>query len=208
MSTTSSQPSENVAAASPTPAADTSRFRASANPHARQAAQRLAALMATVKEQDVADVARILLDMARDGNIPAAKLLFSYVIGKPAPAVSPDRLDIDEWRIFKETAPMAAEMPALAEAPLSSFPRDIVRMMRPASTTTLAKQMHQYAHQPATADKDAQAAPPPNGHNGKKRRTPPSPNGVSNLDPEAWFVDLNIAGPSPNRSPAPPDSAR
>ncbi len=207
MSTTSAPVAEKVEAANATPAADLSRYRAPANPHARLVAQRLAALMACVKDQDIVDIARVLFHMAKDGDRQAAKLLFSYVLGKPAAAVPPDRLDVDEWQIFKDTAPMAAEMPHLAQTPLSSFPRDIVRMMRPANAADLAKQIRQYVHQPAAAAEGApegQGGPSPNG---KNPSTSPSPNGDSRrpsaLDPEAWFVDLNIASPPPNGASSP-----
>jgi hypothetical protein len=160
--------------------------------------------MASVKDEDIKEIGHVLVDMAKDGDLPAAKLLFAYLLGKPGEAVAPDRLDIDEWQIFKETAPMAAEMPHLAQTPSSHFPRDIVRMMRPANAADLARQMHQFVHQPTAP---AEAAPSPDGDHGKKPCTPPSPNGVSDvpagLDSEAWLASLNLAQTLPND-----DSAR
>jgi len=43
-------------------------------------------------------VAGKLIALAKDGSVQAAKLLLSYVIGKPQPAPEPDRLDADEWQ--------------------------------------------------------------------------------------------------------------
>jgi hypothetical protein len=41
--------------------------------------------------------------------VPAAKVLLAYVVGKPAEAIDPDRLDLDEFRLL-------AESPQLQEA--------------------------------------------------------------------------------------------
>jgi hypothetical protein len=198
MSTATAHPAPNVEAGGSKPADDTALFRAPANPFARLVAQRRSALMAAVKDEDIAEIGRVLADMAKDGDRPAAKLLFAYVLGKPGAAVEPDRLDIDEWRIFKETAPMAAEMPQLAAAPSSHFPRDIVRMMRPASSRDLSKQMQELLH--------GRINPSRNGENGKKPSTSPSPNGVSeppaSLDPEACTAALDPAPPSANGASA------
>jgi hypothetical protein len=76
------------------------------NPFARKCAAFRAALMDTVTEQDIQDIAVKLRDDAKAGDKAAVKLLFQYVIGKPQPAVDPDTLDVQEMRGY-----MAAALP-------------------------------------------------------------------------------------------------
>ena len=72
------------------------------NPFARKVAKLRAALLDAVGEDDVAAVARKLVLKARGGNTEAAKLLLSYVVGRPAEAPDPDRADLDELRLARE----------------------------------------------------------------------------------------------------------
>jgi hypothetical protein len=39
---------------------------------------------------------------AREGDTAAAKLLFSYTLGKPTAAVDPDTLDVQEWQLYRQ----------------------------------------------------------------------------------------------------------
>jgi hypothetical protein len=50
---------------------------------------------------------------AREGNLGAIKLVFSYVIGKPTTAPDPDRLSVDEWRLLCDGVPTAEEESAV-----------------------------------------------------------------------------------------------
>jgi hypothetical protein len=68
------------------------------NPFARQTAALRQALISAVTAQDIADIAAKLLEKAKQGDVPAAKLVFSYALGKPTPAVDPDTLDQQEMK--------------------------------------------------------------------------------------------------------------
>jgi hypothetical protein len=68
------------------------------NPFARQTAQLRSALIQRVTSEDMGVIADALILKARNGNLDAIKLLFQYVIGKPAAAVNPDTLDVQEFR--------------------------------------------------------------------------------------------------------------
>jgi hypothetical protein len=50
-----------------------------------------------------------LMGMAEHGNIPAAALLFAYVLGKPGRTPDPDRLDLEEWQLLDQS-PTGAEV--------------------------------------------------------------------------------------------------
>jgi hypothetical protein len=82
------------------------------NPFARQVAALRTALLATVTEQDMEEVARALVRQAKEGNLAAAKLLLSYTLGKPAAPVDPDTLDQQEWELYRRLPDPAPEMAA------------------------------------------------------------------------------------------------
>ena len=101
------------------------------NPFARQVAQLRKALLNSVTEQDMQEVAKALLERAKEGNVAAAKLLLSYTIGKPDSAPHPDRMDVDEWNGYRETASMKKEAASLAQAGVPESHLAIVRTLRP-----------------------------------------------------------------------------
>jgi hypothetical protein len=72
------------------------------NPFARQVAALRAALIASVTAQDIQRVMAALLLEAGNGNVAAARLVLAYTIGKPADAVDPDRVDVDEWQVIRQ----------------------------------------------------------------------------------------------------------
>ena len=63
------------------------------NPHAAQVARLRSAMLSAVTEDDVKAVVGKLVALAKDGDVPAIKLLFDRVLGKVVaivePAISP-----------------------------------------------------------------------------------------------------------------------
>ena len=78
-----------------------------------------AALVQRVTEEDMTHIAEQLIAQAKLGNVAAIKLLFQYVLGKPAEPVNPDTLDIEEWRqCYQPLGQIMQEMPqAMATLP-------------------------------------------------------------------------------------------
>ena len=72
------------------------------NPFARQVAGLRKALLQAVTEEDMQQLARTLLEQALQGSTPAAKLLLTYVLGKPTEMPDPDRLNLDDYKILLE----------------------------------------------------------------------------------------------------------
>jgi hypothetical protein len=72
------------------------------NPFARQSAALRQALMSAVTPQDIADVAAKLMEKAKQGDVSAAKLVLSYTLGKPTPAIDPDTLDQQELKTLAD----------------------------------------------------------------------------------------------------------
>ena len=72
------------------------------NPFARKTATLRAYLINHVTERDIQDILDILLLNAKGGHLPTIKFLFSYVLGKPQPAVNPDVLDLQEMQMLQQ----------------------------------------------------------------------------------------------------------
>jgi hypothetical protein len=79
------------------------------NPHARRVAQLRSALFDVVTEDRLKRIAAKLCDLAEGGDVAAAKLVLLYVLGRPAAAADPDRLDLDAWQMLDE-APSRAQV--------------------------------------------------------------------------------------------------
>jgi hypothetical protein len=68
------------------------------NPTFRKLAAARRALIEAVTHHDLKALAAALLKQALGGDHEAARILLSYVVGKPVNAVDPDGADEDEWR--------------------------------------------------------------------------------------------------------------
>jgi hypothetical protein len=71
------------------------------NPFARLMGMLRCALVRRIKPEAVEAIADVLIDMAKAGDVPAARLVLSYGVGKPTEAVNPDTLDLEEWDIYR-----------------------------------------------------------------------------------------------------------
>jgi hypothetical protein len=117
------------------------------NPFARQVAELRKRLLSRLTGEELDAIADQLIELAKDGNVPAIKLLFSYTLGKPAEAVQPDHLDVEEWNMFRETAGMAGELPGIMATPDPSFPLEVVRAARPGVARDLSRELHETLRQ-------------------------------------------------------------
>lgn len=70
------------------------------NPFSRKLGAMRSAFLNAVSEADLAALARSLLTKAQAGDAEAARLFLSYALGKPAPVVNPDTLDLDEFGLL------------------------------------------------------------------------------------------------------------
>jgi hypothetical protein len=83
------------------------------NPFARRVAALRCQALDAVTPQDVRAIVTKLVELGRAGNVPAAKLVLAYTVGKPAQTANPDTLDVEEWDKFRKTAPMVDELASL-----------------------------------------------------------------------------------------------
>jgi len=103
------------------------------NPFARQVAKFRSLLVSEVSEADLQAVTAKLIAMAKAGDVAAMRLFLAYVVGKPTAAVDLDRIDIEEWKIFKDEADMAKEedMRKVIESEQPSFVLRMGREVKP-----------------------------------------------------------------------------
>jgi hypothetical protein len=85
------------------------------NPTARKAARLRQVLLEEVTEDRLRAVVRKLLEQAEQGDLSATKILLSYALGRPAPVVDPDRLDLDEWQLLNANPTRAEVLLALLD---------------------------------------------------------------------------------------------
>ncbi len=115
------------------------------NPHARHCARMLEIFRNAISEEDFVRVVRRLLEKAEAGDTSAAKILVSYVIGKPLAAPHPDSIDRDEWDHYQKDAVQAPEMKLVLSSLPTHVGNDVARVALPimteARTHDLAKQL-------------------------------------------------------------------
>jgi hypothetical protein len=115
------------------------------NPHARHCARMLEIFRNTISEEDFIRVVRKLLEKAEAGDTSAAKILFSYVVGKPLPAPHPDAIDRDEWDHFQKDSMNQKELALVLNGLPTHVGNDMARVALPIMTDTrmrdLAKQL-------------------------------------------------------------------
>jgi hypothetical protein len=86
------------------------------NPFARHTAAARKAIADAVTAEQLAAIAAVLVKKALEGDVSAAKLVFSYAAGKPTPAADPDTLDAHELATRRGNVASAEDVKALFEA--------------------------------------------------------------------------------------------
>jgi hypothetical protein len=162
------------------------------NPFARKVAELRAALVNFVTEDDMKHLCFVLKMRAEGGDMVAMKLLFQYVLGKPAVAVDPDRLDVDEWQKMQEKS----RPPEEATTVLGGLPAqtvcEVTKVAWPCAVEQAFKQpllagLHAMDERDAEAKRRAEEPrPSPKGNNGRRREPAPMANGPNGPLPEWW----------------------
>ncbi len=97
------------------------------NPFARRVAELRSVLLECVTKEDMQFITCQLVEMARTGDLAAIKLLFQYVVGKPAATVDPDSLDYQEMELYRQ-APTPEEFHEVTSERVP--PAALVEMLR------------------------------------------------------------------------------
>jgi hypothetical protein len=170
------------------------------NPFARQSAALRRALLNAVTDQDIGDITQALLDKARQGDVAAAKLVFSYTLGKPGAVVDPDTLDQQE---LKNLAGNHVGMDEVQRV-LGAFPIDMMLAMihamlphlEAAKARSLAEQLADQEAEEADNSADAEAPDTP--------AAPPTP-AAATLEETicAWEAEVQQLKAQLNSTPTP-----
>src|SRR6202158_1636747 len=108
------------------------------NPFARRVAQLRSILLETVTDEELRIVAGQLMVKAKFGDLAAIKLLFQYVLGKPAATVNPDAVNVEEVELYRR-APEHATMQEILKARVpEELAVDMLRMTLPCIAQQLA----------------------------------------------------------------------
>jgi len=110
------------------------------NPFARQVAGFRAAILSATTHEDIQAITKKLIEMAREGNLAAAKLHWAYTCGKPEQPPDPDRLDLEEWNLFKEARPIPRQFNKLTRHANTAQQLQMARILREGYTDRMAKE--------------------------------------------------------------------
>ncbi|MFO0969701.1 MAG: hypothetical protein U0793_29430 [Gemmataceae bacterium] len=108
------------------------------NPYNRRVARLKRLLLEAVTEEEIVAIGKKLVQLALEGNVAAARVLFTYVLPK---GVEPDRVNMDEWEGYRQEQRMEEEMRPIMKSLEPEFALDIVRMLRPAASAGKAALM-------------------------------------------------------------------
>src|SRR5262249_14602264 len=110
------------------------------NPFARQVAGFRAAILQATTHDDIKAITKKLIEMARKGNLAAPKLHWAYTCGKAADPPDPDRLDLEEWNLFKEARPIPRQFNKLARHANTDQQLQMARILREMNTDRMAQE--------------------------------------------------------------------
>jgi hypothetical protein len=111
------------------------------NPFARRTAAMRKALCDAVSEEDLRQIAEALKRKAKEGDVAAARLVLSYVVGRPEATVDPDTLDEQELRQYLGQPDLAAAMPGVLQTLDPETCCIVVRTARPGLVEAMREQM-------------------------------------------------------------------
>src|SRR5262249_32940436 len=106
----------------------------------RQVAGFRAAILQATTHEDIKAITKKLIEMARKGNLAAAKLHWAYTCGRPEQTPDPDRLDLEEWNLFKEARPIPRQFNKVVRHANTDQQLQMARIMREMSTDRMAKE--------------------------------------------------------------------
>jgi len=128
------------------------------NPFARKTAALRQAMLDTVTAEDLQAIVRQLIQQAREGDVSAARLVFSYTIGKPDKAVDPDTLDTQEFQQLQNSYVPNEDFLRVVgglQAPLAcAILRLVLPIIQDQTAQDLGKMMSQPVPDPQTEDEE------------------------------------------------------
>src|SRR2546427_12944541 len=99
------------------------------------------AMLDAMSEDAMADAARIIQQKVREGDLAAIKLMYAYGIGKPTPAVNPDRVDVEEMQLHQQGSASPASLKAIVDNMPVATALTLGRALLPALEQRAAEQI-------------------------------------------------------------------
>jgi hypothetical protein len=101
------------------------------NPFARQTAALRSAILRFMTPEKIEELVKVIYEQALQGDMRAAKLILSYAVGQPRPAVDPDRLDLEEMDLFGKQARTPEEFDRILYSPTARMMCMLLQTMVP-----------------------------------------------------------------------------
>jgi hypothetical protein len=111
------------------------------NPYNRQIAMFKRAIQSATTPEEARALTRKIYDMAMEGNLAAAKIYFTYTVGKPDKPIDPDRVDVHEIELYRDVAPLKTEMATFMAAGKAETNLHVVRTVQPMTAAMQQQQM-------------------------------------------------------------------
>ncbi len=147
------------------------------NPFARRVAALRQVMLDCVTDKDMEVIVGELVVQARNGKLAAIKLLFQYVLGKPAATVNPDTLDLQEVEQYSRAPQPAALQEIIGARMPADLACNLMRTVLPYVGRSQADLMAEMLlnPEPEAEEYDEEAVEP-------TTHPAPSPNGEFNAD--------------------------
>jgi len=158
------------------------------NPFARQTARMLWVFRNATSEEDLQIIAAKIRELAKEGDMAAAKLVLTYCIGKPREAPNPDELDRDEWRLFEQNAVNGQKATTVINSMPAKEVNGIVREVLPALSDTRTTQLAKVLASDYVPPPEPEPRPMPNWDGPKYATVPGNPALVPIAGPE-WSLE-------------------
>jgi hypothetical protein len=155
---------------------------AKGNPFGRRLAAMRQAVLDAVSEDDVRAIMAALVGQAKGGDVAAARVVLQYAVGKPAAAVEPDRVEIEEWRLREQGAVSYDSFMTTFGQTTAAMANNLVGTMQPALPAKMFEEVVAERATPAGAAAgagDRDKAPSRDGFNGAARRRGDGSDGTS-----------------------------
>ena len=156
------------------------------NPFARKVAAIRKDFIEFSTTQRITALVSKLYDQAMEGCVASAKVFLSYAIGKPQPAVDPDRLDIEEWQQYRDMAPMKQEYVKLAETGAPKPYLHFLRTIRPILGEIVSKELRDMWQQTPQFLADQKRAAEERKRAAAERLNRPGPELPDGLEKQLW----------------------
>jgi hypothetical protein len=148
------------------------------NPYYRRQAELKRLMLESVTDMDVQSVMQVLLGLARGGDLAAIKLFLEYTVGKPSKEVDPDREELHEWGLQRQTPRLQEVLETMTysiETPTANqVTRDMIPLVGDCHLKTVGKHIRDGTDYdgtqiaPPLEEPLPEEAPPTNRYGGKR----------------------------------------